>query len=330
MKLFNSKSQRIEQLQPLDGRVTLHVTGRVPMEEMEVGHLFPYCTADVLVRYLEMSELPVKYAYTINDASRFSQPGSHDLAEDRPPATERRSDFIEAMRALNLRPPDYFGEAADEPGMIGRFLGSEIDIHLESAPSPLPDGRQAAAQADSKSAPAPQARFELQAAPVGHAQPETNGLPEGAASVQALLQRFSGDALRIYLAQHHYRAPWTHDPLLLEKAAQHAERLSAAMNAKSTGETPINTVPAENRFAAALDNDLDTVKAIATLLNLADEILFRAPNDYRIDDAQVTLRQMATVFGLSLDKGSPEDRVLTGWHEYQKRIGLALEPTTVN
>ena len=74
---------------------------------------------------------------------------------------------------------------------------------------------------------------------------------------------------------------------------------------------------------AALDNDLDTRKGVATLLNLADEILFRASNGYTIDDAQGALRQMASVFGLRLGKEGPEERVISGWADYRQRAEVA-------
>jgi cysteinyl-tRNA synthetase len=107
--------------------------------------------------------------------------------------------------------------------------------------------------------------------------------------------------------------------VILEKAAQYAERLDAAMKAISTGDRPLNATPAQNRFVAALDNDLDTRKGVATLLNLADEILFRAPNGYSINDAQDALWQMASVFGLRLNRERPEERVASGWADYGHR-----------
>ena len=68
----------------------------------------------------------------------------------------------------------------------------------------------------------------------------------------------------------------------MEKASKCAEKLAAAMEARSTGDRLINLAPIENRFAAAMENDLDTMKGIASLLNLADEIMFRAGNGYQI------------------------------------------------
>ena len=148
--------------------------------------------------------------------------------------------------------------------------------------------------------------------------------------VRDLLQRFSPDALRIYLAQHHYRQPWTYDEVDLKRAAQSAEKIKVAMTAVSTGPQPINLTPALNRFMAAMDNDLDTLKGIATLLNLADEILFRASNGYQIEEAQAALRRMASVFGLRLNEEESEMRVVSGWNKHrhhfkEKHMSLSNE-----
>ena len=58
--------------------------------------------------------------------------------------------------------------------------------------------------------------------------------------------------------------------------------------------------------------------ALASLLNLADEIIFRAENGYRVSEAQAALRQMAGVFGLRLDEAEPG--VIIGWQTILKRF----------
>ena len=104
----------------------------------------------------------------------------------------------------------------------------------------------------------------------------------------------------------------------LDKAAQCAERLAAAMTAVNSGHQLININPAQSRFQAAMNNDLDTTMAFASLLNLADEIIFRAEAGYRVSEAQATLREMAGVFGLRLDEAEPD--VIVGWQTLLKRF----------
>ena len=98
-------------------------------------------------------------------------------------------------------------------------------------------------------------------------------------------------------------------------------KLQAAMNAISTGITPLNIKPTTRRFMAALNKDFNTVKALATLLNLADEIIFRASNGYKIDVAQKQLQKWASILGIQLDNLSASDNTLDdGWQAYQAQL----------
>ena len=96
--------------------------------------------------------------------------------------------------------------------------------------------------------------------------------------------------------------------------------IPAAMTAVSRGQTPINSTPAQNRFEAALDNDLNTLGGIAALLNLADEIILKAPGGYDVAAAQEKLRQMGAVFGLRLDAETAEERVIMGWDNHLRQF----------
>jgi len=223
------------------------------------------------------------------------------------------------LQSLNVGPPDYLswpiGDGSPAP-TYGQDQPVDIYLYnLEARPESDDGSESGLGSSDSK---ASSARFKLQVATVnGAGQGDSM---ENPVAVDDLLQRFSADAIRIYLARHHYRAAWAHDEVALQKASQHAERLDAAMQAVSTGDRPINIRPIQNRFTAAMDNDLDTVKGLATLLNLADEILFRAPNGYSIDDAQVALQKMAAIFGLRLNRELVEESVVDGWNEFRKQV----------
>ena len=54
-----------------------------------------------------------------------------------------------------------------------------------------------------------------------------------------------------------------------------------------------------------------TLKRIAALLNLADKILFRAPNGYLLDEVQEVLQHLSAVFGLRLHKETINEGVET-------------------
>jgi DALR domain len=314
MKLFNTKTQQIESLQPGGDEIALCLCGPKPTEPVQLDQAYLYSTIDILVRYLEeMKGWTVKYAQLSASLSGSGTDGRQ------PPKNRRAGHFIEHMRFLNVRPPDRSLESIDDyRAMFARYPEQSIDLCIDSVGSPFGCDSAQTGPASSQARPI---RFRMQVATIEHVEPVDSRW--GMVTLGDMLEYFSADAIRVYMAQHHYRSPWAHDEVILEKAAQYSERLKAAMDAIGTGDRSLNTTPARNRFMAALDNDLDTRKGMATLLNLADEILFRAPNGYSIDDAQDALRQMASVFGLRLDTERPEERVVNGWADYRQHSETA-------
>ena len=51
MKLYNSKTQTIEEFTVPDHEVTLYVCGITPYDTTHLGHAFTYTTYDLLIRY---------------------------------------------------------------------------------------------------------------------------------------------------------------------------------------------------------------------------------------------------------------------------------------
>ena len=57
MKLYNSKTQTIEEFTLPDHEVTLYVCGITPYDTTHLGHAFTYTTYDQLIRYFELKQL---------------------------------------------------------------------------------------------------------------------------------------------------------------------------------------------------------------------------------------------------------------------------------
>ncbi|MCB8942203.1 MAG: cysteine--tRNA ligase [Ardenticatenaceae bacterium] len=200
------------------------------------------------------------------------------------------------------------------------FLGETIDIHSGGSDLLFPHHECEIAQVEPVTGQKPFVRFWLHTAMVAYEGEKMSKSLGNLVMVRDLLQDYTADALRIYLAQHHYREVWAHDEVALAKAVQSAERLAVAMTAVSHDGQAINIHPVQDRFQAAMDNDLDTTMALASLLNLADEIIFRAENGYAVTEAQAALQQMAGVFGLRLGGEMAESRVIEGWQRHLERF----------
>jgi cysteinyl-tRNA synthetase len=137
--------------------------------------------------------------------------------------------------------------------------------------------------------------------------------------VRELLQRYSADALRLYLARCHYRQAFTWDEAQLAEAAALAARLRRAATAADrarrpaaalVGADPPGDPPApparppdgptaeyRARFEAALDHDLDTPTAIAVLAELAGAIERGGPH---AGEQAALLVELGEVLGLRL------------------------------
>lgn len=204
--------------------------------------------------------------------------------------------------------------------MVDHFLGQPVDIHIGGADLLFPHHECEVAQIESVTRNKPFSRFWVHTAMVEHEGQKMGKSTGNLIMVRDLLKHHTPDTLRIYLGQHHYRQAWAYDELKLKKASRAMEKMNAALASVSTGDQPINVQPAQRRFKTAMDNDLDTVKGIATLLNLADEILFRASNGYQVEGAQSSLRQMASVFGLRLDANDGESKIADGWQVHMQQF----------
>jgi L-cysteine:1D-myo-inositol 2-amino-2-deoxy-alpha-D-glucopyranoside ligase len=136
--------------------------------------------------------------------------------------------------------------------------------------------------------------------------------------VNDLLQRWSPDALRLTMAMHHYRSPWSYEIAELHNAARLVEKLTQAVTVNIREGEFIDPAPHERAFQAAMEQDLDTAGALSALENLADAILQGGD----VAEAQGALRRAGSVFGLRLDDEEPETRVQAGWKAHLQRFPI--------
>jgi L-cysteine:1D-myo-inositol 2-amino-2-deoxy-alpha-D-glucopyranoside ligase len=204
--------------------------------------------------------------------------------------------------------------------MSSRLLGDTVDIHGGGADLVFPHHESEIAQSEGATGHEPFVRFWMHTAMVRHKGEKMSKSLGNLVMVDDLLKTWSPDALRIYLASHHYREPWSHDDEELAAAEQVAQKLrQAVLIAGGTGASA-HPYTAQAAFTAAIDDDLDTPTALTVLRQLADDILETADAGQDVATAQETLRKLGTVFGLRLDAEEPEVRVLEGWGRHLKRF----------
>ncbi len=114
MQLYNALSQQIEDFSPIGDEATIYVCGITPYDTTHLGHAFLFTIFDVLIRFLEYSGIPVRYAQNVTDIdddilkrARESQQDWFQLGND------WTRHFIEDNIALNNRPPDFYPRATE-------------------------------------------------------------------------------------------------------------------------------------------------------------------------------------------------------------------------
>jgi len=200
------------------------------------------------------------------------------------------------------------------------FLGETIDIHVGGSDLAFPHHECEIAQVEPITGKIPCVRFWMHIAMVHHEGEKMSKSLGNLIMMRDLLKTWHPDALRLYLGCHHYRKIWSHEESVLERAEELARKLYSATTAAQGEKTAIDPKSALIAFRRAMDQDLDTPSALGEMEKLADEILEASAAGSDVGLAQGTLRSMGKIFGLQLDTGGPEERVLTGWQEHLKRF----------
>ncbi len=143
--------------------------------------------------------------------------------------------------------------------MAAEELGSVIDVHGGGRDLIFPHHSAEILQAEGVSGQAPFARFWLHTGMVGLDGTKMSKSLGNLVFVDDLLERFEAGALRRYLLEHHYRSDWMYDDAQMAEAAS---RYKAWQDAAGTGG---RSTDVDERFFAAICDDLDTPTALTVL-----------------------------------------------------------------
>lgn len=210
--------------------------------------------------------------------------------------------------------------------MALKFLGETIDIHSGGADLIFPHHECEIAQVEPVTKRKPFVRYWLHTAMVEYQGEKMSKSLGNLVMIRDLFSTWTPDALRLYMARHHYREVWHHNEAELADATELAGKLYQAVTADApyagVQGAPLDPMPAQTAFQQAMDNDLDAPAALDVLADLAEAIL--GAGGRQLDQAQTALRDMCRVFGLRLDDAAPEPDVITGWNEHLKRFAAVV------
>jgi L-cysteine:1D-myo-inositol 2-amino-2-deoxy-alpha-D-glucopyranoside ligase len=184
--------------------------------------------------------------------------------------------------------------------MSTRYLGSKIDIHGGGADLVFPHHECEIAQTEGATGEQPFARFWMHVGMVRYQGEKMSKSLGNLVLVNDALRDYSADALRLYLFSHHYRSAWEYREDEVDDWATLAADLREAIDIPSYGiDQEVDVTIFRERFLNAMDDDLDTPTAIEQLREISQSIL-EAPEEDDARDAQATLRELASLLGLTL------------------------------
>jgi L-cysteine:1D-myo-inositol 2-amino-2-deoxy-alpha-D-glucopyranoside ligase len=204
--------------------------------------------------------------------------------------------------------------------MATSLLGNTVDIHGGGADLIFPHHESEIPQAEAATGQKPFVRFWMHTAMVRHEGEKMSKSLGNLVMANDLLNTYSPDALRYYLANHHYRETWSYSQAELEETGRLVSKLREAVGATDGNGPVLDPSAAVAAFRSAMDEDLNSLAALKVLQRLAAEITDAALAGHSVDEAQERLRTLGSVFGLRFDRQEPEGRVTDGWNRHRVRF----------
>ena len=184
--------------------------------------------------------------------------------------------------------------------MAQKYLGDTFAIHGGGHDLIFPHHECEIAQAENATGEAPYVKYWMHVAMVDYEGEKMSKSLGNLVYIRDLLGDYSADAIRLALLAHHYRDRWEWFDAETPRYAATAVALAEAAHQPTGNGEALDADPYRERFLAAMDNDLDTISAVAALDELAEEILQNPGADVRA--AQEQLRELGALVGLTLEK----------------------------
>jgi cysteinyl-tRNA synthetase len=190
--------------------------------------------------------------------------------------------------------------------MSMRYLGETLDIHGGGQDLIFPHHENEIAQSEGFTGVTPFVKYWMHNGFVqlgGEKMSKSLGI---FVTLKQALDRFSPDALRLFILSSHYRSPINFSEEGVAAAEKGMERLRQAASADSkrgTGDSSgaVDSEAYRQRFIEAMDHDFNSPQALAALFDLAREINRTMDQGGDPQEARQTLRELSGVLGFSFE-----------------------------
>ena len=297
------------------------------MSELNVApaHEYPRATREIdkIVEIIQ-SLIDKGYAYDVEgdvyfrvrrdeDYGKLSHRSVDDLLSGaRIEIDERKEDVLDFALWKSQKP----GEPAwDSPWGKGRpgwhiecsamsikYLGETIDIHGGGEDLVFPHHENEIAQSESYTNQVPFSRFWLHNGMLRLGSEKMSKSLGNIISLPEALDSYDPQALRLFFLSSHYRSPLFYSEESVRSQERAIQRLRQAVSVPSEDGPQLDASGYRERFIEAMDDDLNTPRALAALFDLVREINRGRDRGEDIAEAQDILRELAGVLGLALEE----------------------------
>ena len=184
--------------------------------------------------------------------------------------------------------------------MSTTYLGQSLDIHGGGQDLIFPHHENEIAQSEAATGSKPFSRYWVHNGLLQLGDDKMSKSLGNLISAEEALERHDPDCLRLYFLSSHYRSPLQFSDEGCNAMERSAQRLRHALDREGgDGEPALIAKDYETRFLEAMDDDLNTPRALAALFDLAREINRAHDSGRGVQQAQATLRHLGSILGLT-------------------------------
>tara|TARA_Y100000590_G_scaffold55812_1_gene58446 strand:- start:4863 stop:6251 length:1389 start_codon:yes stop_codon:yes gene_type:complete len=191
--------------------------------------------------------------------------------------------------------------------MVTQIIGNQVDIHGGGQDVIFPHHENEIVQSESYSGASPFARYWVHNGLLSLSEGDSEKMTRhqgNFVSCEDALASYPTDVIRLYLLSSHYRTPLTYNENSLAAQQRAIGRLQRAAFPENVDESnPLSEIVPEayhDAFKMAMDDDLNTPEAIATLFELGHAINRDIDAGKNVSSPSATLRSLAGILGLTL------------------------------
>ncbi len=179
------------------------------------------------------------------------------------------------------------------------YLGEQLDIHGGGQDLVFPHHENEIAQSECYTGAKPFSRYWMHNGLLQLGSDKMSKSLGNLVSVVEALERYSPDAMRLYFLSSHYRSPLAYSDEGAAAIERSLDRIRHALTPSNGSGPQVDPSPYADRFATAMDDDLNTPQAVAALFDLARDINRGRDAGQQVDDGQDALRELGGVLGLT-------------------------------